>query len=195
MSLIEESLRRQKDATLNKVKGSTSAPAANAPAATQPATQHSWAPTSQKLPEVTTGENRRAPGWLMVFAVLLVGLAVWQLWGSRERVMASLSSSGPSVSSQAAGTQTASASNTPASSPAAAQTASSGLQALTARKSPRAAVLQGVVLGGDKPYALINGQIFKRGDPVGDATLVEIEPKRVVLKKKSGEQFILAMAD
>lgn len=55
-------------------------------------------------------------------------------------------------------------------------------------------VLSGVVEGFGKSYAVINGEIVRVGEQVGDATLVEIAQGSVRLQLSDGREIVLRMS-
>ena len=60
---------------------------------------------------------------------------------------------------------------------------------------PLNAGLQSIIISHDRRAAIINGQLVKKGDLVGDATLVEINEGSVVLQGTKGKQVLTLFPD
>ncbi|MDD3296342.1 MAG: hypothetical protein PHU64_03170 [Candidatus Omnitrophica bacterium] len=54
--------------------------------------------------------------------------------------------------------------------------------------------VQGIIYSKDLPLAIINGEVVKQGDYIGDYNVVQIEVKRVILKK-GNESFTLTLEE
>jgi hypothetical protein len=122
---------------------------------------------------------------MLLLAIVLVGTAAWQLWASRRQLAASL---GTRSRQTAAAPLASAASPTP-------QAASQTEAAKLAARRPSAPTLQGIVMGAGEPYALINGDIFKVGDRIGETVLESIQPKSIVLKRDNGKTLALALPE
>ena len=186
MSLIEESLRRQEDPTIKKAAAQPAAGAratqtAEAPAAAKPA--QAWAP-AQSVRWRSSSDGIRISTLLLAAAFVLVTVAAWKVWRARDQWLPARASA-----ERPAGTTSSAATASVAQAPSAPTPRS------RERGDSRAPVLQGVVLGGESPYALINGGIFRVGDALGDATISGIETRHVILDRKDGSRISLAMKD
>ena len=188
MSLIEESLRRQEDPTIKKAtvqpaSGARATQTAEAPPAAKPA--QAWAPT-RPVQSSSSAEGIRISSLLLVAAMALVAVAGWKVWAARDQWLPARSSA----------EQPAQATSPLVKTPAAPVSQAASAPAPRSReRDSRAPILQGVVLGGESPYALINGGIFRVGDALGDATISGIEPRHVILDRKDGSRISLAMKD
>ena len=56
-------------------------------------------------------------------------------------------------------------------------------------------VLSGVIVVGEYPLAVINGEMYGRGSTIREMRVVEIEEDEVVLESSGGERFVLALEE
>lgn len=54
--------------------------------------------------------------------------------------------------------------------------------------------IKGIIYSQDSPVAIINDEVVKRGENIGDYLVLEIEEKRVILKKDD-QEFILKLEE
>lgn len=187
MSVIEEALRRAQGPlhpqapTLAPKTSTAQVPAQpavytppQAPVGTVPAPAHSWTAAASSIPGSSRSSNApivAAVSAALGLSVLLLGLAA--VWLTRHPA----TSGGPATTSPAA---TATAATAP---PSTTPVASLG----------EGLALSGIVLGGNEPYAVINGTIVMVGERLDGYLVSEITESTVTLKDARGQSTLLQL--
>jgi len=179
MSLIEEALRRVKGPL---VPPSTTAKTFRQPDAAQtPVAAHSWSAPPAPSPSQPATAGPAALLTMVTIAILgltaalIFGGALW-MWRTMQGNARIESAVGPAPGMTAPQAQSVSA--TPAAS----------------TNSPPEFNLTGIVEGSGASYAVINGSIVAKGEPVGTATLLEIGQGTVTLRLANGKETVLRVS-
>ncbi|GEM_PF-4199752 len=184
MSVIEEALRRAQGPlhpqapTLAPKTSTAQVPAQpavytppQAPVGTVPAPAHSWTATASSISASSRSSNTpivAAVSAALGLSVLLLGLAA--VWLTRHPA-----TSGGLTTSPAATAATAPLSTT------------------TVASLGEGLALSGIVLGGNEPYAVINGTIITVGERLDGYLVSEITETTVTLKDARGRSTLLQL--
>lgn len=178
MSVIEEALRRAQGPLPAPGAPAPEKPAVSAPpppkAAPEPPPAHSWAaaPTPAAAPPATRQAVSHAPMFAMAALALSLStllVITGALWLQRRPAIA------PAPAAAAAAKPATSAARTTAA-------------------TDEGPALNGIVLGGVEPYAVINGTIVTVGDRIDGYLVSKITGSSVTLKDARGQTTLLQLA-
>lgn len=186
MSVIEEALRRAQGPlhptapTLAPKASTAQVPAQpavytppQAPVGTVQAPAHSWTATASSIPGSSRSSNApivAAVSAALGLSVLVLGLA--SVWLTRHPATSGGLATSPAAKAAAATAQ-----------PSATTPASLG----------EGLALSGIVLGGNEPYAVINGTIIMVGERLDGYLVSEITESTVTLKDARGRSTLLQL--